>query len=152
MIRRLVSLYDTNRLITDGRCGAVRAVEAAAGWARRCGTRGRADSGQWYSGRPEPDQWNSGPWDSRPQDAGSRHAGLQDPAGLEDTGLPAPSLRDPSLPDVLPQDAGPQDIDPLAPDPVRSQPPRSAPARQVHPDANEYSEEEESPLLPWRFH
>jgi UDP-GlcNAc:undecaprenyl-phosphate/decaprenyl-phosphate GlcNAc-1-phosphate transferase len=126
----------------------------------------RQDSAQWYSGRPEPSQWDSGGWDSRPYDAGSRDAGLQG-TGLEDAGLPGPGLRDPGprdpgLRDPGPrdprpqnaarQDARPQDIDPLTPDPARSQPPRPAQARPVHPDANEDSEEEESPLLPWRFH
>jgi UDP-GlcNAc:undecaprenyl-phosphate/decaprenyl-phosphate GlcNAc-1-phosphate transferase len=99
---------------------------------------GRQDSGQWYPGRTDPGQWDSGRWDSRSHDPASREAGLQDP------GFPGSSLRDPS-----PQDAGPQDIDPLASDPARSQPPRPAQAR---PDANEYSEEEESPVLPWRLH
>jgi UDP-GlcNAc:undecaprenyl-phosphate GlcNAc-1-phosphate transferase len=121
----------------------------------------RQDSGQWYSGRPEPSQWDSGSWDSRPHDAGSRHASAQgadfEGTGPEDGGLPGPSLGDPGLwnpspQNAAPQDAGPQDIDPLTPDPARSQPPRPARARPVHPDANEYSEEEESPLLPWRFH
>ncbi len=120
------------------------------------GSGSRQDSGQWYSGRPEPGQWESGRWDSRPHDAGSRRAGLPgaglEGAGLEDAGLPGPSLRDPGSQNPAPQHAGPQDIDPLTPDPARSQPPRPAQAPPVHPDANEYSEEEESPLLPWRLH
>jgi UDP-GlcNAc:undecaprenyl-phosphate/decaprenyl-phosphate GlcNAc-1-phosphate transferase len=115
---------------------------------------GRPDSGQWYTGRPEPSQRDSGRWDSRPHDADPRHAGLQDDppedASPEGTGLPG--LRDPGLPNAAPQHAGPQDIDPLTPDPARSQPPRPAQVGPAHPDANEYSEEEESPLLPWRLH
>ena len=129
-------------------------------------------SGQWYSGRPEPGQQDSGRWDSRPYDAGSRHAGAPD-ASFEDAGLEGPSLPDPGPQDAGPQDPGrqdpgpqdtgpqhagpqdpgPQDLDPLTPDPDRSQPPRPGQAPRAHPDANEYSEqEEESPLLPWRLH
>ena len=133
----------------------------------------RQDSGQWYSGRPEPSQRDSGRRDSRPHDAGARRAGLLDPglegASVEEAGLPGASLTDPGPQPAGPaagpagpqhagpqhasaQHAGSQEIDPLTPDPARSQPPRPAEARPVHPDANEYSEEEESPLLPWRFH
>ncbi len=109
---------------------------------------GGQDSGQWYSGRPEPSQGDSGSRESRPRDAGTRQAGPQG-AGLEDASLPGPSLPDPRTQDVTPRHAGPQDIDPLTSDLARSQPPRPA---QVRPDANEYSEGDESPLLPWRLH
>jgi UDP-GlcNAc:undecaprenyl-phosphate GlcNAc-1-phosphate transferase len=112
---------------------------------------GGQDSGQWYSGRPEPSQRDSGSRGSRPYQAGTRQTGLQG-AGLEDASLPGPSLPDPGTQNVVPRHAGPRDIDPLTSDPARSQPPRPAQARPVHPDANEYSEEEESPLLPWRLH
>ena len=111
---------------------------------------GGQDSGQWYSGRPEPSQWDSGSRESHPRDARSPQAGPQG-AGLGDASLPGPSLPDPSTQNVAPRHAGPQDIDPLTPDLARSQPPRPAQVRPVHPDANEYSEEE-SPLLPWRLH
>ncbi|MCW2910155.1 MAG: putative teichoic acid linkage unit synthesis [Actinomycetia bacterium] len=131
---------------------------------------GRPDSGQWYPGRPDParpdsaqrdsgqresgqrdsGQWDSGRWDARPHHADPRDADRRD-ADRRDASLyaaPPPAV---GPHEVGPQDTGAQHLDPLSVDPGRAQRPGTDGTRPADRDGHDYSDDEESPLLPWRF-
>jgi UDP-GlcNAc:undecaprenyl-phosphate GlcNAc-1-phosphate transferase len=106
------------------------------------------DSAQWHTGRPDSEQRDSGWWDARPPDADPGNAGPYDGGSLADP-------RDARLyaappPEAAYRDVGPPDLDPLPPAPGRDQPGAPRAARPVNRDGDEYDEDSESPLLPWR--
>jgi UDP-GlcNAc:undecaprenyl-phosphate GlcNAc-1-phosphate transferase len=112
------------------------------------------DSAQWYPGRPDSEQRDSGWWDARPPDAGPGNGGPGDAGPYDDGSLADP--RDASLyaappPEAAYRDVGPQDQDPLPAAPGRDQPGAPRAARPVTGVGDEYDEDSESPLLPWRL-
>ena len=99
-------------------------------------------------GRPDSEQRDSGWWDARPPDTDPGNAGPYDGGPLADP-------RDARLyaappPEAAYRDVGPPDLDPLPPAPGRDQPGGPRAAGPVNRDGDEYDEDSESPLLPWR--
>jgi UDP-GlcNAc:undecaprenyl-phosphate GlcNAc-1-phosphate transferase len=116
---------------------------------------GRPDSGQWYPGRPDPARPDSGQRDSGQRDSGRWDAHPHD-ADPGDADPRRASLYAAPPPEVGPHEAGPQDsgtqhLDPLSADPGRVQRPGTDGTRPADRDGHDYSDDEESPLLPWRF-
>jgi UDP-GlcNAc:undecaprenyl-phosphate GlcNAc-1-phosphate transferase len=126
---------------------------------------GRPDSGQWYPGRPDParpdsgqwesgqrdsGRWDSGRWDAHPHDADPRDAYRRD-ADPRDASLYAAPPPEVGPHEVGPQDTGAQHLDPLSVDPGRAQRPGTDGTRPADRDGHDYSDDDESPLLPWRF-
>jgi UDP-GlcNAc:undecaprenyl-phosphate/decaprenyl-phosphate GlcNAc-1-phosphate transferase len=112
------------------------------------------DSAQWYPGRPDSEQRDSGWWDARPPDAGPGNGGPGNAGPYDGGSLADP--RDASIyaappPEAAYRDVGPQDLDPLPAAPGRDQPGAPRAARPVTGDGDEYDEDSESPLLPWRL-
>jgi UDP-GlcNAc:undecaprenyl-phosphate GlcNAc-1-phosphate transferase len=126
---------------------------------------GRPDSGQWYPGRPDPARPDSGQWESGQRDSGRWDSGRGDAhphdADPRDAYRRDADPRDASLyaappPAVGPHEVGPQDtgaqhLDPLSVDPGRAQRPGTDGTRPADRDGHDYSDDDESPLLPWRF-